>query len=119
MSQTFTGGHSRLQKYAALVDPHGEWRSLQHDCKQYRTNNGAILNYWEKSKKITFQGHPTVAQEFKVAFEAIAARKKLLIDDNDKDLDALQLKNEALQRALVDTLRENRRLRRTHRNVSW
>jgi hypothetical protein len=119
MSQRFTGSYSRLQKYAALVDPNGEWRILQHNCKQYRTDKGATLNYWAKSNKITFQGHPTVAQEFQFAFEAIAARKNLLIDNDDKDLDVLQLKNEALQRALVDALRENRRLRRTHGNSSW
>lgn len=119
MSQKFTGGYSRLQKYASLVDPNGEWRSLQHGCKQYRTDKGATLNYWEKSTKITFQGHPSVAQEFQAAFEVIAARKNRLIDDEDKDLAALQLKNEALQRALVDALRENRRLQRAQKNMSW
>jgi hypothetical protein len=112
VTRKFIGGYRRLKIYASLVDPQGEWRSLVYSCKQYRTKKGAVLNYWKKSKKITFQGDPTIARQFQCAFLSIAADKGFLIDNEDKDLRTLQLENEALQRSLVKALRDNRRLRK-------
>jgi hypothetical protein len=41
MSLIFRGNYAKLQKFASLVDPDGQWRGLVYGAKQYRTNNGA------------------------------------------------------------------------------
>jgi hypothetical protein len=55
----------------------GCWRPLQRGQRQYRTLNGAILNWCQRTGKITFQGDDATARnELKQAF--IASSKKRL-----------------------------------------
>jgi hypothetical protein len=74
MSIKFRGDFTNVQKCVSRVNA-GSWRDLEHGCRQYRTDDGAVFNWWEKSGKITFQGHGKAALEFEQAFMAIASNK--------------------------------------------
>ena len=81
MSLKFRGDFTIIQKYVSRVDSRGNWRDLKYNCKQYRTNNGAVLNWWKKSGKILFQGYGSAALEFQQKFRAIASAKRRLTDE--------------------------------------
>jgi hypothetical protein len=112
MSLKFRGNYAKLQKYASLVDRDGQWRDLQYGAKQYRTDNGAILNWWEGSGKMVFQGTGPAARAFEQSFKAIASAKKRLISENDEKRLNLSSQNAALLTSFVDVLLENERLRK-------
>jgi hypothetical protein len=114
MSLKFRGNYARLQKYASLVDADGQWRGLVYGAKQYRTNNGAVLNWWEGSGKILFQGHGPAARAFEQSFKAIASAKKRLISEDDENRLKLSSQNAALLTSFVDVLLENERFRKRH-----
>jgi hypothetical protein len=111
MSVRFRGDYSKLKKCVACVDSQGNWRELQHGAKQYRSDKGAVLNWWQRSGKILFQGHGAAASKFQQAFMAIAVRKGRLVDEDDKNLRHLQRENETLRALIADVLLENARLK--------
>ena len=86
MSLKFRGDFSKLQKYVSRVSANGSWRDLPHGCRQYRTDDGAVFNWWQKSGKITFQGHGAAALKFEQAFMAIASAKGRITGDTGKNL---------------------------------
>jgi hypothetical protein len=112
MGLKFRGNYARLKKYASLVDPDGQWRALEYGGKQYRTNNGAVLNWWERSGKMLFQGHGPAARAFEQSFKAIASAKKRLISEDDAHRLKLSEQNTTLLTSFVDVLLENERLRK-------
>jgi hypothetical protein len=101
------GDYAKLKMYVACVDSQGNWRGLQHGLKQYRSDKGAVLNWWQGSGKILFQGHGAAASKFEQAFMAIAVRKGHLLDEDDRDLRHLQRENETLRALIADVLLEN------------
>jgi hypothetical protein len=111
MSQKFRGDYAKLKRYVARVDPHGNWRSLQHGGMQYKNNKGVTLNWWQKSGKIIFQGDGEAASKFKQSFMAIAIRKNRLIGEIGKNPPQLQRENETLRALIADVLLENARLK--------
>lgn len=52
----FRGTYQELQDKVLLTGINGEWRELNNGQKQYKTEDGATLNWWESSKTIQFQG---------------------------------------------------------------
>ncbi len=76
MKLKFTGDYSRLQKYVSKAGLAGKWRDLKYGQKQYRTHEGGVLNWWQKSGALTFQGLNLDARdELAQAFVAIASAK--------------------------------------------
>jgi hypothetical protein len=92
--------------------PRGRWRDLEHGGKQYRTDKGAIVNWWKASGKILFQGQGSVVSKFEQAFTAIASTKGRLENEDGKSLRDLERENETLRTLIADVLLENARLRR-------
>jgi hypothetical protein len=45
----------------------GKWRRGEN-YNQYRANSGAVLNWWESTGTITFQGPEAAAEKLKKAF---------------------------------------------------
>jgi hypothetical protein len=86
MTLRFRGNYPKLQKYVSIVDPQGRWRDLEHGGKQYRTDKGAVVNWWKASGKILFQGQGSVASKFEQAFIAVASAKGRLEDEDGKSL---------------------------------
>jgi hypothetical protein len=112
MTAVFRGDDAKSKKYVACVDPDGHWRNLEHGGKQYRTDSGAVLNWWQKSGKILVQGHGSAASKFEQAFKTLALRKGRLVGENGKELRALERENETLRALIADVLLENARLKR-------
>ena len=86
MSTIFIGNYKRIKKDAKSIDYDGHWRELKYGGRlgrQYRTRTGAVLNWCEKSGKITFQGHGEAARKFEDHFKAKASAKGRLRHDAD------------------------------------
>ena len=54
----FTGTYQQLKDKVSLTGITGEWKELgiNNNQKQFRTNTGVILNWWETSKTMQIQG---------------------------------------------------------------
>jgi hypothetical protein len=77
MNLKFRGNYGKLRKCVSRTEFEGVWRDLPNGQKQYRTENGAILNWWESSGTITFQGRDP-GKSFEKAFMAVAEAKERL-----------------------------------------
>ena len=67
----FQGTYEQLQNQLAHTGIGGVWRDLENH-KQYVANTGAILNWWQSTKTVYFQGGPPAAkEELKAAFFAV------------------------------------------------
>ena len=67
MSKKFQGSYADLRACLVRTGVGGEWQDLANQ-KQFRADNGAILNWWESTGSISFQGPPLPAQHLEVAF---------------------------------------------------
>jgi hypothetical protein len=112
MSLKFRGNYTILRKYVLRVDSRGRWRDLEYGGKQYRTDRGAVLNWWEKSGKILFQGHGSAALEFEQGFKAIASTKRRLVGESPESLEGLRKENETLRQLIANVLLESARLKK-------
>ena len=59
----FSGTYAQLQDEVKLTGIYGEWRDLGNR-KQYRSDSGAILNWWQSTGTIRVQGPRLAAKEF-------------------------------------------------------
>jgi len=112
MSLGFRGTFLKLRKYVSRVDSRGHWRDLKYHCKQYRTDDGGVLNWWKKSGKILFQGHGQGASKFEQALIAVFEAKGRLKRSNCQSPADLKRDNETLRTIIADILLESARLRR-------
>src|SRR5436190_607422 len=71
MTLKFLGDYARLKKCVSRTGVTGQWRELKNGHKQFRTTGGAILNWWESSGTIQFQGRDP-AMKFEQGFIASA-----------------------------------------------
>lgn len=56
MANKFTGTYQELQEKVSLTGFKGIWKELPNGQKQFRTETGICLNWWESSKTIMIQG---------------------------------------------------------------
>lgn len=63
----FTKSYQDLQDRVLLTGIDGEWKDIGNQ-KQYKAVNGAVLNWWESSKTLQFQGAKEEAAKFEQAF---------------------------------------------------
>jgi len=85
-SLEFRGDYERIKKFVLRTGLPGKWRELKYGQKQFRTDDGGYLNWWQTTGTITFQGHNLAArEELTQAFIAIAsARRRLLGEYNGR-----------------------------------
>jgi hypothetical protein len=80
MALKFIGKYGKLKTRVSRTGLAGKRRDLQNGHKQYRTDDGGILNWWETTGTISFQGsHAAARKELEWAF--IAAAKKRLFGE--------------------------------------
>jgi hypothetical protein len=71
----FYGYYEGLPNLLALTGIGGVWRDLGNQ-KQYVANTGAILNWWQSTNTVYFQGGPPAAkEELKAAFFAANSKE--------------------------------------------
>lgn len=112
MTLKFRGNYAKIKECVSRTGFDGQWRDLQNGGRQYRTDDGGVLNWWKRSGKILFQGHGSAAPEFKRAFIALASAKGRLADKDGKSPRDLQSQNVALRALIADVLQENARLKK-------
>ena len=56
MTLKFSGDYRQLKETVMRTGFDGKWRELKNNKKQYRTDYGTVLNWWENTKIVTFQG---------------------------------------------------------------
>jgi hypothetical protein len=82
MQLKFVGNYAKLQRCVSRTRLDGEWRVLKCGQKQYRTDHGGFLNWWETTGTITFQGSNLEAkEELTQAFIAVASAKRRLLGE--------------------------------------
>ena len=79
MQLKFLGDYGKLKRCVSRTEIDGGWRDLKYGQKQFRTDDGGVLNWWETTKTVTFQGSNLVAKEkLRQAFISIASEKRRL-----------------------------------------
>jgi hypothetical protein len=80
MALKFLGTHFKLEDCVSSTGLDGKWRILKRGHRQYRTDDGGCLNWWETTGIITFHGSNLAARaELTQAFIDVAsARRRLL-----------------------------------------
>jgi hypothetical protein len=111
MSLKFRGDYSKLKKCVLRTGFDGKWRNLENNHKQYRTDDGGILNWWEATGTITFQGHGSAAKQLEQAFIAIASAKGRIETKNSRPPAGRGDENQTLKILLANTLIENAKLK--------
>jgi hypothetical protein len=111
MTLRFRGDYSKLKKCVLRTGFHGKWRNLENNHKQYRTDDGGILNWWETSGTITFQGHGSAGKHLEQAFIAVASGKGRIETKNSRSPAARADEDDSLKILLANTLIENAKLK--------
>ena len=109
MTLKFLGDYVKLKKCVSRTGVLGHWRELKNGHKQFRTKGGAVLNWWESSRTIHFQGRDP-AMKFERDF--IASAKGRLKQKGSEHLQDLQEEDTTLRKLLEDTLVEKAKLKR-------
>ena len=69
MKQKFRGTYVELQDKVLLTGIYGEWINMGNH-KQFRSEDGGVLNFWELTKTITFQGTLSAATKLETALSS-------------------------------------------------
>jgi hypothetical protein len=109
MKLRFVGNFKQLEKCVLRTDIPGEWREHENRQKQYRTNDGAMLSWWESTETLLFEGQKPAIPKFKRAFVKVAAKKGLLEGERDADGEVTDLRGVISEIAKLK--REQRRMR--------
>jgi hypothetical protein len=97
------------------VDSCGHWRDLKYGGKQYRTEQGAVLNWWEKSGKILFRG--TVRQRGNLR-RGDCIDERRLAGENGK-VRHLKEENDTLRALIAELVLKNARLNKRLKEGKW
>jgi hypothetical protein len=116
MSSKFRGDYSELKECVLQTGFDGEWRDLKNHHKQYRTDDGGILNWWDTSGTITFQGNGSAAKQLEEAFIAVASAKGWIENKDSRSPADRPDEHETLKILLANALLENAKLRHISRN---
>ncbi len=79
----FHGLYDSLKQIIESIHEPGEWRKLDNNKYQFRARNGAILNFWESSGTVTFQGQNDESQKLEKSVQN--ALDNLRPEDLNKD----------------------------------
>ena len=68
MKLRFEGTYKELKKCISRMGITGHWCEHKNSQKQYRTNDGAMLSWWESTKTLLFEGQKAEIPKLKQAF---------------------------------------------------
>jgi hypothetical protein len=78
MKLRFKGNYKELKKCVSQTSLSGKWREHENRQKQYRTDDGAMLSWWESTKTLLFEGQKPAIPRLKRAFLRAASKMGLL-----------------------------------------
>jgi len=97
MKPKFLGNYSDLKRCVLRTRLDGNWRELENNHKQFRTYGDGILNWWQSTGTIQFQGEKSAATELERTFIKIASANGLLhskhstaLQDPTEEIDELK-----------------------------
>jgi hypothetical protein len=100
MTIMFLGDLKKLEKCVLRTGVAGHWQKIPNHQVQFRTDDGAILNWWETGT-IVLQGSKRAIEKLKTPFMRVAKRKGLLKGKRDTDEEIADLRRQ-LKGALAD-----------------
>jgi hypothetical protein len=71
MKRKFKGSFNELKKAVARTSSAGDWRH-RGNYYQFRASNGAVLNWWESTRTINFQGPEGAAHDLELSINRVA-----------------------------------------------
>ncbi len=95
MKLKFSGTYAELQDEVMLTGIAGEWRDLGNH-KQFRADTGAVLNWWQSTGTISFQGPGLAAEEFEAKLFCVQPAPTKLRRKGAAVILALRLRRRAL-----------------------
>jgi hypothetical protein len=101
MKLRFLGDVKKLEKCVSRTGITGEWREIPKHQVQYRTDDDAILNWWESTGTVAFQGPKLTVRRLKGAFVRVALKKGLLEGGRDRVEEIADLQRQ-MKSALID-----------------
>jgi hypothetical protein len=110
MNLKFWGNYVRLKRCVSRTGVTGQWRELKNGHKQFRTKTGAILNWWESTGTIEFQGRDP-GMKFERAFISAASAKARLEPRDTEQAHDPREENVTLRKLIQDMLVENAALK--------
>ncbi|WP_313643707.1 anti-phage dCTP deaminase [Pseudomonas sp.] len=88
----FDGSYEELKEKLIQLKAAGQWSILNANQYLFRSNSGAVLNWYANTKNMTFQGHPAAAEEL----ESLVA-ELLSAAEGPQSRDSAQAAGEALE----------------------
>jgi hypothetical protein len=83
MKLRFTGDFKKLEKCVLRTGIPGKWREHENRQKQFRSDDGAMLSWWESTKTLLFEGQKPAIPKLKRAFLRAASKMGLLEGERD------------------------------------
>ena len=74
MARKLKGSIEQLKAVVEMTGASGEWQDKGNGHLQFRCNDHAILNWWQSSGTISYQGPPSEKQEFEQIVDLAIAR---------------------------------------------
>jgi hypothetical protein len=110
MKLMFLGNYKRLEKCVSRTGVAGQWHEPKKGLWQFHARTGAVLNWWESSGTILFQGREP-GMQFEQAFISIASAKGRL--EHTEQQNDVQEENATLRKLIQIVLVENAQLKRS------
>ncbi len=82
MKLRFLGSDAKLRKCVSRTGVAGHWREIKGHQIQYLTDDGALLNWWESTGTVTFQGRKQAIRKLRGPFVRAALKRGLLEDES-------------------------------------
>jgi hypothetical protein len=76
MTKKIPGTYAELKHLVSLTGIPGVWRDLGNQ-KQFCAKNGAIMNWWESTRSVTFQGRSLPAKKLEAALSPKICQTKI------------------------------------------
>ncbi|RAP35726.1 DNA-binding protein [Legionella quinlivanii] len=73
-----------LKKTVELAGCDGEWKDSSNGVKQFKANNGAVLNWWSTKGTLTFQGTSPGKEDLEKKMHSILLQDNSLLNKQEK-----------------------------------
>ncbi|MBT3199075.1 MAG: cytidine deaminase [Phycisphaerales bacterium] len=91
MGHRFTGTYEELKNKLDILQPGGEWQDVNENQKQFRHQNGGVINWYPSTGSLNFQGKSEGRNELeKQVGEILSKHLPASLEDAPKIVDATE-----------------------------